>query len=200
MLKKIRFVYVFLAILIALIAYITLNAINIVNYSKIDNKHCADVIIVLGAGTYNDEVSPVFRERINHAMWLYNNGYADKIIMTGGYGEGNEHSDAYVAKMYAVSQGVPETDIFLEEQSTITQENLENAKAIIDENNYRDAIIVSDPLHMKRAMLMSEDYGITAYTSPTPTTMYKSTKTKLAFLARELFFYIGYKVYSLCAY
>ncbi len=34
-----------------------------------------------------------------------------------------------------------------------------------------------------------------AYSSPTSTTRYISLKTKLPFLAREVFFYIGYKWY-----
>jgi len=43
-------------------------------------------------------------------------------------------------------------------------------------------------------MLMADDYGITAYSSPTPTTMYRSAKTQIPFLARELFFYVGYSI------
>ena len=49
----------------------------------------------------------------------------------------------------------------------------------------------------KRAMLMAEDYGIQVYSSPTPTSMYKSTVNKLKFLAREVFFYVGYKIYRM---
>ena len=64
----------------------------------------------------------------------------------------------------------------------------------MDENALETAIIVSDPLHMKRAMLMAKDYGIPAYTSPTTTSMYKSLKTKIPFLLREEFFYIGYRI------
>lgn len=188
---------IILSLLFVLIIYITVNAISIRNYSKADEKQSADVAIVLGAGVANDEVSPVFRERINHGIWLYENGYARKIIMTGGYGEGNEKSDAFVAKCYAQSQGVPEEDILIEEESTITQENLENSKKIMSENQYSTAIVVSDPLHMKRAMLMASDYGIKAYSSPTPTSMYRSTANKLKFLAREVFFYVGYKIYRL---
>ena len=62
----------------------------------------------------------------------------------------------------------------------------------MDDNSFDDAIVVSDPLHMKRAMLMTEDYGIKGYSSPTPTSMYKSWQTKIPFLIREEFFYIGY--------
>lgn len=177
--------------------YITSTAISIWNYGNIDEKSQADVAIVLGAGTHDDQVTPVFQERINHGIWLYQNNYVKKIILTGGYGEGNIHSDAYVAKMYVLSMGVPSKDILIEEESTITQENLENAKTIMEKESWNTAIIVSDPLHMKRAMMMAEDYGIHAYSSPTPTTRYQSRKNKLTFLAREVFFYVGYQMYRL---
>ena len=167
-------------------------AFQIVNFGKKDEKCPCDVAIVLGAATSNGEVSPVYRERINHGIWLYNNDYVDYLILTGGIGENNTISDALAAKNYAVKMGIPEDAVFIEELSTITEENLEYAKLIMDENGFDTAIVVSDPLHMKRAMVMAEDYGIVAYSSPTPTSMYKSTKTKLPFLAREEFFYIGY--------
>ena len=180
---------VFLLILGAII-----TAVSIAQYGKLDEKADCDAAIVLGAATSDGEVSPVYRERIHHGIWLYKNGYVDCLIMTGGVGNGNKTSDAYVAKQYAISKGIPEEAIFIEEKSTITEENLKNAKAIMAENSLDTAIIVSDPLHMKRAMTMAKDYGIIAYSSPTPTTMYKSNKTKIPFLAREVFFYIGYSI------
>lgn len=171
---------------------LTVTAVSIWNYGAVDEKRQADVAVVLGAGTANGEVSPVFRERIHHGVWLYENGYVDALILTGGLGEGNTASDAYIAKEYALSKGVPEERLLIEETSTITEENLRNAKQLMEENSLNTAIIVSDPLHMKRAMLMAKDEGIEAYSSPTPTTMYQSLTTQLPFLAREEFFYIGY--------
>lgn len=191
--KKIK--WALLSIGIVLILYIISIAISIWNYGEKDEKQSADVAIVLGAATSNGEVTPVFQERINHGIWLYENGFVKTLIFTGGIGEGNEKSDAWVAKQYAIEQGIPESVILLEEQSTITQENIENAKKIMDDNCYDTAIIVSNPLHMKRAMLMVDDYGIKAYSSPTPTSRYITLKSKLSFLAREEFFYIGYKIY-----
>ena len=176
---------------------LTFTAVEIIAYGNKDYKTHSDVAIILGAGTYGDEVSPVFRERINHGIWLYENGFVDYLIFTGGVGEGNIKSDALVAKEYAVSKSVPEEAIFIEEKSTITEENLEFAKKIMDENAFKNAIIVSDPLHMKRAMLMVKDYGIDGVSSPTTTSMYKSIKTKIPFLLREEFFYIGYKIVRL---
>lgn len=195
---KKRFKYKFLiAIGFLLISYIAANAISICLFSTQDRKCKSDVAIILGASTYNGEVSPVYQERINHGIYLYTNGYVEKLIVTGGTGKGNHESDAYAAKQYAILQGIPESDILTEDTSTITQENLENAKIIMDENNYDTAIIVSDPLHMRRAILLAEDAGITAYNSPTPTSKYVSLKTKIPFLAREVFFYVGYKWYRI---
>ena len=174
--------------------YILFTAISIINYGKIDKKVTADVAIVLGAATSNGEVTPVYRERINHGIWLYENNYVDYLILTGGVGKGSNLSDAYIAKKYAISQNVPTEVIFIEEKSTITEENLEYSREIMKDNSLNTAIIVSDPLHMKRAMLMANDYGIDAHSSPTPTTMYKSLRTKIPFLIREEFFYIGYSI------
>ena len=178
---------IFLSVVIALSI-----AISIWNYGKTDEKAPSDVAIVLGAAVWDGEVSPVYRERINHAIALYEDGFVDYIILTGGFGEGSYKSDSQVAKEYALSQGVPEERILIEEKSTITEENLEFSKEVMEENDLETAIIVSDPLHMKRAMLMAEDYGINAVSSPTTTSMYKSLKTKIPFLLREEFFYIGY--------
>ena len=196
--KKLRKNKVAILISLLVVSLIILSAIitavSIAQYGKLDEKAHCDVAIILGAATSGEKVSPVYRERVNHGIWLFENGYVDYLILTGGVGKGNEKSDAYVAKQYAIEKGVPEQVILIEEKSKITEENLEYAKEIMDAFSMDTAIIVSDPLHMKRAMLMAKDYGIEACSSPTPTTMYKSAKTQFPFLAREVFFYIGYSI------
>ncbi|MCH5251804.1 MAG: YdcF family protein [Lachnospiraceae bacterium] len=195
--KKIKKRYYALILLFIIIVYIFWNALSIWNYADVDETRKADVAIVLGAAASDSEVSPVFRERMNQGILLYQNGWVKKMIITGGYGEGNQHSDAYIGYQYAKEQGIPEGDILIEEKSTITEENLENAKAIMDESHYNSALLVSDPLHMKRAMLLARDKGIEAYSSPTTTSMYRGTWVKLKFLVREVFFYVGYKIVSI---
>jgi uncharacterized SAM-binding protein YcdF (DUF218 family) len=117
--------------------------------------------------------------------------------MTGGVGEGNIRSEADIAREYAESKGVPPEAIFKEETSKVTSENLENAKAVMEQNDMKTALVVSDPLHMKRAMLYAHDLGMEAYSSPTPTTRYRSIGTKFPFLMREEFYYVGYRVVRL---
>lgn len=196
--KKIKTKYKVLMLLILfLVIYIGKNVFDICAFSAEDQKCRADVAVILGAVAYNGEVSPVYRERINHGITLYEAGYVDRLIVTGGTADQAEESDASAAKKYLLSQGIPEEAVLIEDQSSITQENLENSKAIMEENGYETALIVSDPLHMKRAMLLAEDAGITAYSSPTPSTRYISLRTKIPFLARETFYYIGYKWYRI---
>ena len=64
----------------------------------------------------------------------------------------------------------------------------------MNQNGYDTALIVSDPIHMKRAMYLCERCDLLGYSSPTQTTMYKSWNTKLEFLAREVFYYSGYLI------
>lgn len=184
-------------ILVIILSYVIYVSYDIYSYGNVNEMKKADVAIVLGAAIWGDKPSPVFEERINQAIWLYKNGYVNKIIFTGGKGQNEKLSDSSIAKSYAINNSIPGKDIFIEEQSTITQENILFATQIIKENNFCSAIIVSDPLHMKRAMLMADDYGLRAYSSPTPTTRYKTIKSKTLFLVREVFFYIGYQIYRL---
>jgi len=53
-------------------------------------------------------------------------------------------------------------------------------------------LIVSDPLHMKRGVLMAQDVGLLAEPSPTPSTRYQGLKSQMELLAHETYYYIGY--------
>ena len=152
--------------------------------------------MVLGAAAWEDEPSPVLRERINHSIWLYENDYVDKIIFTGGNGEGDQYAESEVARDYAIKNNVNAEDILIETTSKITEENLKYAYEIAVEENFDTFTIVSDPLHMKRAILMAKNIGMEAYSSPTQSSVYKSLNSKVPFFLRELFFYTGY-IFSL---
>ena len=154
----------------------------------------ADAAVVLGAAVWGDRPSPVFRERIDHAIRLYQQGVIDSIIFTGGQGDAGELAEALVARQVALARGVPGADILTETQSWTTWQNLTYAHRVASDAGLERFLIVSDPLHMKRAVLMARDLGMDAYPSPTPTTMYRSRRSQLRFLARETYFYLIYLV------
>jgi len=187
----------FIIVGVIIIAYIIYTASIIYSYGNNNDLTKADAAIVLGAAVWGEEPSPVFKARIDHGIWLYRNGYVEKIIFTGGKGEDQDMAESIVAKRYAEMKLVPSEDILIETKSKITQENLYYAKQVAEENEIDSFLIVSDPLHMKRAIMLAEDYELEVHSSPTPTTRYKSVKSKAGFLAREVYYYIGYNIYKL---
>jgi len=85
-------------------------------------------------------------------------------------------------------------DILVEQKSHTTYENILYAKQLADANKIKKVLVVSDPMHMRRAMTMAADVGFDAYPSPTPTTKYQTWRTQISELARETFYYLGYLI------
>lgn len=155
-----------------------------------DDAAAADAIIVLGAAAYDAKPSPVFEERIRHGIDLYKRGFAPTLIFTGGYGgKGARFSESQVARRYAIRQGVPGKAILIESLSRNTHDNLRQASQVMQQHNLRKVIIVSDPLHMARALRISKDLGIQAVGSPTPTSRFRTFATRWRFLLQEVYFF-----------
>lgn len=155
-----------------------------------DDAQPADAIIVLGAAAYDAKPSPVFEERIRHGIDLYKRGLAPTLIFTGGYGgTGARFSESQVARRYALRQGVPEKAILIESLSRNTHDNLRQARLLMQQHKLHTVIIVSDPLHMARALRISRDLGIRSVGSPTPTSRFRSFATRWRFLLQEVYFF-----------
>ena len=196
--KKVVFMLKFIVVPFLLLALLVAVRIYAYGSRVVDVK--ADAAIVLGAAVWGGEVSPVFRERINHAIELYRNGKVRKIIVTGGQGNRRELTEAAAARAYAIENGVPGGDILIEDKSHTTYENVLNAKQLADANGLKRVLIVSDPMHMRRAVTMAEDIGLEAYPSPTPTTMYHSWRSQVNSLALETVAYMGYWAWKVLSY
>lgn len=154
--------------------------------SKIDSARRADVIIVLGSAVWpGGRPSPSLNARTQHAIALYQSGYAPYLIFCGGLG-GNPPTEAEVMRRLAASAGVPASVMILEDQSHSTDESLANAKALMDARGMKSAIIVSDPFHLFRAEIIARDLGIEAYGSGarhSPT--YTRTNQRVWYTLRE---------------
>ena len=147
-------------------------------------KH-ADAAVVLGAAAWGDKPSPVFRERINHAIALYQSERVEKLIFTGGTRKEGYPSEGEVARKFAIKQGIPSHDILYETRSKDTYQNLVNTRLLIQKHKIHSVIIVSDPYHMARAVAIARDLGIPATPSPTPTSRY-SGQNRAKFMASEV--------------
>ena len=161
----------------------------IVTAGQRDQAAPADAIIVLGAAAYDTRPSPVFEERIRHGLDLYRRGYAPVLLFTGGYGNGARFAESQVARRYALRHEVPDSAILIESRSRNTQENLEQARALMQQHGLHRVIVVSDPLHMSRALRLSRQLGIDALGSPTPSTRFRTIHTQWRFLLQEVYFF-----------
>ena len=85
-----------------------------------DEAHPAEVIIVLGAAQYNGRPSPVLKARLDHALELFQKGFAKCIITTGSYGPDPNISEAEVGRKYLVQRGVSVDQIVTEQGSGTT--------------------------------------------------------------------------------
>lgn len=167
--------------------------LRIVVFSDNQDVEPADAAVVLGAAAWNGRPSPVFEERIKHALTLYNEGRVRVVVFTGGTGRGDNRSEAEVARAYALKRGIPATAVLTETESRSTWENLVGAKRLLDLHGLRRVLLVSDPLHMRRAMTMARDLGIDAHPSPTPTSRFIGFYTQLELLLKETYDYARYK-------
>ncbi|MFD1888170.1 YdcF family protein [Paenibacillus wenxiniae] len=183
---------VILTLVIAYVVLFAFSAYTIWTFGQKNEVATTDAAIVLGAAVDGDQPSPVFRERIRHAVWLYKQELVRNIIFTGGTDHASQPSEAEVARRYAITQGVKEDDIFTDTTSRWTTENIQHAAAIARSHGWQTFTLVSDPLHMRRAQLIAETEGLKAYSSPTTTSAYTSLSTQIPFLLRETFFYTGY--------
>jgi uncharacterized SAM-binding protein YcdF (DUF218 family) len=179
-------------ILSAAALVLAIVAFRIYSYRNVSLDVQADAAVVLGAAVWSSDVSPVFRERINHAINLYHAGKVKKLIFTGGRGNPGESTEAAAARDYAIYRGVSAGDILVEENSHTTYENILYAREVANAQGLRKVLIVSDPLHMKRAVTMSNDVGFEAYPSPTPTTRFEGVRSQAKLLVHETYYYIGY--------
>lgn len=165
-------------------------AIYIVWVGARDQAAPADAIIVLGAAAYDAKPSPVFEERIRHGLDLYQRGYAPTLIFTGGFGgNGARFAESQVARRYALRHDVPADAILIETVSRTTRQNLIEARGLMRSHGLHRAIVVSDPLHMARALRLCRELQIDALASSTPSTRFRSFQTRWRFLLQEVYFF-----------
>jgi len=133
----------------------------------------ADAIVVLGGGVgESGKTGQGYEERVDYAVKLYNQGYADHIIFSTGYKF--IFNEAEVMKSLAISLGVPKEAIILEEKAGSTYENVKLVKEILDKERWRSVLLISSPYHMGRVSLAVKKNapGITFIYTPAQSRFY----------------------------
>ncbi len=119
-----------------------------------------DCIIVLGCQVRSDKSpSDMLRDRLDHALMLYNGGASPKILMSGDHGR-EEYDEVNAMKQYAVDRDVPSSDVFMDHAGFSTYETVYRAKEIF---GCERVIIVTQEYHLYRALYIAERLGLEAY-------------------------------------
>jgi len=119
-----------------------------------------DVGLLLG-GIY------MIPNRADQVIELYKTGVIKKIVVSGGIGYFNSHSlpiksEAMVLREYLVKHGVRDMDIFIEDRSKSTIENIRNSLDLIKSEFGRGCLsimLITSDFHMRRCMALLNKIG-----------------------------------------
>ncbi len=91
--------------------------------------------------------------RVNAAVVLWRDGYADVLIFAGGSRDPASPSSGEIMKRQAVELGVPEAAILVEPDSATTDQNAERVALVMRDAGLRSAILVTSAFHQRRASM-----------------------------------------------
>lgn len=121
-----------------------------------------DVIVVMGAGVWEGRTaSPAMRQRVEHAVALYEAGRAPQVLMTGGLGK-HPPAEAILMKELAVEMGIPEEAVHIEPESETTLESALLCAKMMHAAGWARALVVSHRYHLLRSCASFVTFGITA--------------------------------------
>jgi uncharacterized SAM-binding protein YcdF (DUF218 family) len=185
-----------LVIVLLVGAYPAWLAFSIWRQSHRDELHPADAIVVLGAAQYNGIPSPVFKARLDHARFLYNQGFSHTVIVTGGKEPGDHFTEAQAARKYLESKGIPADRILGQNIGRNTLESLESVHDVAVHHDIHSLLLVSDPLHGERIKTIATDLGFhPVYASPDSyVELNRSRTTKAGELIHETASLLLYKI------
>lgn len=155
-------------ICLALLGSLSVAAINIYMYhtgsqrlrAETDTFQQADCIMVLGCQVKADgSLSHMLEDRLKRGVALYKAGAAPKLLMSGDHGRTN-YNEVAAMKQYAIDQGVPSEDIFMDHAGFSTYESLFRARDIF---KVERIIIVSQEYHLYRALHIADTLGMESW-------------------------------------
>jgi len=163
-----RFLSVFLCLCIVSISTLTvINSVvqlstgdQIIRAEEAAKLEDIDCILVLGCFVRGDgSPSDMLLDRLTRGVELYRLGAAPKLLMSGDHGR-EEYDEVAAMKQYAIQEGVPSEDVFMDHAGFSTYESIYRAKEIFQADKI---LIVTQEYHLYRALYIAEQLGVEAY-------------------------------------
>ena len=152
--------------------YVGLTVFEVWRVGHTQSTTQVDAIVVMGAAQYDGVPSPLLKARLMHALDLWKQKVAPRIVLTGGNKPGDRFTEASASAIFLRQQGVPQEDLLQESASRSTYEALRNMRDLVkNDSNFIEIehiVIVTDPYHELRSRLTAKEWGFDAFTSSTP--------------------------------
>ena len=133
---------------------------RILTVQKAAELEDVDCIIILGCQVKDDgSLSHMLRDRLMRGLEVYEAGAAPKLLMSGDHGR-EEYDEVGAMKNYAIENGVPSENVFMDHAGFSTYETVYRAKEIFQADK---VIIVTQEYHLYRALYIAEQFGVEAY-------------------------------------
>jgi vancomycin permeability regulator SanA len=152
-----------------LLTWFVLHVILICADGFIDNGNKADDAVILGNKVNTDgSLSERLKARVDHGLKLYQNGRVKTLIVSGGLGkEGFYEGDKM--KEYLVKNGVPESQILVDNFGDNTEATVRNTLKMKDSTAFNSLIVVSQYFHATRTKMLYRKHGFKNINSSSPT-------------------------------
>lgn len=119
-----------------------------------------DCILVLGCFVKDDgRPSDMLFDRLTRGVELYDMGAAPKLLMSGDHGR-EEYDEVAAMKQFAIDEGIPSEDVFMDHAGFSTYESIYRAKEIFQADKI---LIVTQEYHLHRALYIANQLGVEAY-------------------------------------
>jgi SanA protein len=129
-------------------------------YKNVNDAPKAQVALIPGAAILaNGGISPIFRDRVDTAIELYNAKKVSKILVSGDNST-LSHNEVNPVRNYLLSKGIPDGDIYLDHAGFDTYSTMYRARDIFEVSSI---IISTQSFHLPRAVFIARTLGIKAY-------------------------------------
>jgi len=129
-------------------------------YSTTKNVPITETALIPGAAILNDgTLSPVFRDRVDLAIKLYEEKKVSKILVSGDNSTVS-HNEVDPVRKYLLSKGIPDEDIFLDHAGFDTYSSMYRAHDIF---GVASMTVTSQSFHLPRAVFIARRLGMEAY-------------------------------------
>lgn len=121
-----------------------------------------DAILVLGAGIFTENVTPMLANRLDCALTLHQKQPHAMFIVSGGQGPDEPISEALAMQRYLMHHGIESNRIMLEDQSTSTSENIEFTKSLVHSHfaSIPKIVCVTSQFHIMRALRFGQKFNL----------------------------------------